>query len=82
MPFKGNVRQEDLMTQSTQGLLGERAEQLGVSDRGVIMFRRIVLKAIESALRGGALKGMLSKDRADDIIRLDTSVGVREKIAR
>ena len=79
MPYKGNVRQEDLMTQSTQGSLGERAEQLSISDRGVIMFRKIVLKAIESALRGGAPKGMLSKERSEDIIRLDTAVGIRRK---
>ena len=57
MPFKGNVRQEDVMTQSTQGILGEREEQLGVSDRGVIKFRKIVLDAIETALKGGLPKG-------------------------
>ena len=43
MPYKGNVRKEDIMTQGTQGLLGERGEQLGISDRGVIKFRKIVV---------------------------------------
>ena len=57
MPYKGNVRKEDLMTQGTQGLLGERSEQLGVSDRGVIKFRKIVVDAIETGLRGGRPKG-------------------------
>jgi phenylpropionate dioxygenase-like ring-hydroxylating dioxygenase large terminal subunit len=31
MPYKGNIRQEDIMAQGTQKLLGERDEQLGVS---------------------------------------------------
>jgi hypothetical protein len=79
MPYKGNVRKEDLVTQGTQGLLGERAEQLGVSDRGVIKFRKIVLEAIETALRGGHPKGTVGKDQANELFRLDTQVGVRTK---
>ncbi|HEY0725781.1 MAG TPA: Rieske 2Fe-2S domain-containing protein [Pyrinomonadaceae bacterium] len=78
MPYKGNVRKEDIMTQGTQGLLGEREEQLGVSDRGVIKFRKIVLDAIESALQGGMPKGLLARDPATGITRLDTAVGVRQ----
>jgi len=78
MPYKGNVRKEDIMTQGTQGRLGEREEQLCVSDRGVIKFRRIVLDAIESALQGGTPKGMLARDPATGITRLDTAVGVRQ----
>jgi hypothetical protein len=81
MPFKGNIRQEDLITQSTQGLLGERQEQLGVSDRGVIMFRRIVKEAIETAWKGGVPKGVLARERADEMIRLDSFAGVRAKRA-
>jgi phthalate 4,5-dioxygenase len=77
MPYKGNIRQEDIVTQGTQGLLGERGEQLGVSDRGVIKFRKIVVDAIETALRGGTPKGVVDKKRADEIFRLDTQVGVR-----
>ena len=77
MPYKGNVRKEDLMTQGTQGLLGERSEQLGVSDRGVIKFRKIVVDAIETALSGGRPKGMVGKKQANEIYRLDTRVGVR-----
>jgi len=72
------VRKEDIMTQGTQGLLGEREEQLGVSDRGVIKFRKIVLDAIESALQGGTPKGLLARDPATGITRLDTAVGVRQ----
>jgi len=79
MPFKGNIRQEDLVTQGTQGLLGERSEQLAASDRGVIKFRKLVIHAIETALTGGRPKGILPTERADDIVRLDTQVGVRAK---
>jgi hypothetical protein len=79
MPYKGNVRQEDIMTQGTQGMLGERSEQLGTSDRGVIKFRKIVLDAIETALNGGTPKGLLPRDRTTGITRLDTAVGLRQK---
>jgi hypothetical protein len=77
MPYKGNVRKEDLVTQGTQGLLGDRDEQLGVSDRGVIKFRKIVLEAIETALDGGSPKGVVGKKRASELYRLQTQVGVR-----
>jgi len=79
MPYKGNVRKEDLVTQGTQGLLGERGEQLGISDRGVIKFRKIVLDAIDTALIGGQPKGMVEENRAGALFRLDTQVGVRVK---
>ena len=79
MPYKGNVRQEDIMTQGTQGRLSERSEQLGTSDRGVIKFRKIVVDAIEAALQGGTPKGLLPRDEATGITKLDTMVGLREK---
>src|ERR671914_2185519 len=78
MPFKGNIRQEDIMTQSTQGALGRRDEQLGVSDRGVIKFRNIVAEAIETALKGGLPKGVVKKDKADEMIQLHSFAGVRK----
>jgi phthalate 4,5-dioxygenase len=77
MPFKGNIRQEDLMTQSTQAPLGKRAEQLGTSDRGVIKFRSIVIDAIETALEGGLPKGVLTQERAEEMIQLHSFAGVR-----
>jgi len=77
MPYKGNIRKEDLVTQGTQGLLGERSEQLGVSDRGLIKFRKIVLQAIETALDGGRPKGVIGKEQANELYRLDIQVGVR-----
>ena len=79
MPYRGNIRQEDIMTQSTQGLLGEREEHLGQSDRGVIMLRRLVQEAIETVLRDGRPKGILPKERENEIIRLDSFVGIRSK---
>ena len=77
MPYKGNVRKEDLVTQGTQGLLGERGEQLGVSDRGVIKFRKIVLDAIETALNGGQPKGMVAKKTGERALSPGYRVGVR-----
>lgn len=77
MPYKGNVRKEDIMTQGTQGLLGQRDEQLGVSDRGIIKFRKIVLDAIAKAPSGAPLKGMVDRRRAREFYRLETQVGLR-----
>ncbi len=65
------------MTQGTQGLLGERQEQLGVADRGVIRFRKIVLDAIAVAIDGGRPKGVITTDLASEVYGLDTQVGVR-----
>jgi phenylpropionate dioxygenase-like ring-hydroxylating dioxygenase large terminal subunit len=81
MPYKGNIRKEDLVTQGTQKLLGERDEQLGVSDRGVIKFRKIVLNAIETALGGGRPKGVIDTEDANRFYTLDTQVGLRTKRA-
>jgi phenylpropionate dioxygenase-like ring-hydroxylating dioxygenase large terminal subunit len=80
MPYKGNIRQEDLVTQGTQGLLGERGEQLGVSDRGVIKFRKIVRDAIETAINGGRPKGVVAEAASSEVFCLDTLVGVRKKV--
>jgi phenylpropionate dioxygenase-like ring-hydroxylating dioxygenase large terminal subunit len=79
MPYRGNIRREDIVTQGTQGLLGEREEHLGVSDRGVIMLRRLILEAIETVLAGGEPKGILPKEKADEIIYLDSFVGIRRE---
>ena len=78
MPFKGNVRQEDIMSQSTQGLLGEREERLGSSDKGVILFRRIIRDAIAAAQKGERPKGVLPKEKASEIVIFDSFTGVRK----
>jgi hypothetical protein len=79
MPFRGNVRTEDIMTQATQRLLGDREEHLGAADRGVIMLRRLVREAIETVLRGGRPKGVLGPEDVDRIVRIDSFTGIRTK---
>ena len=79
MPFKGNVRLEDIMTQGTQGLLGEREEHLGTSDRGVILLRRLVREAIEKTAKGKQPKGAVPRERADELVYLDSFTGVRPR---
>jgi 5,5'-dehydrodivanillate O-demethylase len=79
MPFRGSVRDEDVVTQSTQGLLGERSERLATSDRGVIALRRLAREAAEVVRRGKRPRGVLAPEQADQVVRLDTFVGVRPK---
>jgi hypothetical protein len=67
------------MTQSTQGFLGARGEQLGTSDRGVILFRRLVREAIEAARTGAVPRGVLPNERAEELIQLHSFAGVRAK---
>jgi hypothetical protein len=68
------------VTQGTQGLLGERDEQLGVSDRGVIKFRRIIRDAIETVINGGRPKGVVAEAASSEVFCLDTLVGVQKKV--
>jgi phenylpropionate dioxygenase-like ring-hydroxylating dioxygenase large terminal subunit len=77
MPFRGNVRQEDIVAQGTQDLVGLRAEQLGPSDRGVIMLRKMVREAIEAAAAGSDPKAMHLDENAEGLVKLDSFVGVR-----
>jgi len=78
-PFRGSVRREDIATQSTQGFIGERDEHLATSDRGVILLRKIILHAIETAHKGGRPKGVLAPEQAEEIIQIDSFTGVRPK---
>jgi hypothetical protein len=77
--FRGSIVMEDIVTQSTQGLAGEREEHLATSDRGVIMLRKLMRQAIETAMRGGRPKGVLTKDQADRIIDFNCFTGVKPK---
>jgi phenylpropionate dioxygenase-like ring-hydroxylating dioxygenase large terminal subunit len=79
MPFRGSIRDEDVATQATQPLLGARREHLVTSDKGVIAFRRTVIRAIEAALRGERPKGVLGPDEADRLVRFESFVGVRPR---
>ena len=78
-PYRGNVRTEDIMCQTTQGLIGERKEQLATSDKGVILIRKIVLDAIQAVRDGRVPKGMVHPAQADQIIRIDSFTGIRAK---
>jgi len=77
MPFRGNVRKEDIVAQGTQKLLGERREHLGPADRGVIMLRRMVREAIERTAAGEPPKALYLEEDAEGLVRLDSFVGVR-----
>lgn len=77
MPFQGNVRREDIVTQGTQDLLGQRNEHLGTSDRGIIMLRKMVRDAIGAVADGKDPKGLYLKENAEGLVKLDSFVGVR-----
>jgi phenylpropionate dioxygenase-like ring-hydroxylating dioxygenase large terminal subunit len=77
-PFRGSVRSEDIMTQSTQGLTGERKEQLATSDKGVIMIRRIILSDIAAVQEGRTPKGVPRRDE-EEMIQIDSFTGIRAK---
>lgn len=77
MPFRGNVRREDMVAQGTQHLLGERSEQLGPSDRGVIALRKMVRDAIGAVADGKDPKGLHLEENADGLVKLESFVGVR-----
>jgi 5,5'-dehydrodivanillate O-demethylase len=76
-PFKGNVRTEDIACQSTQPLLSARKEQLGTSDKGVILIRKIILNAIKAVQNKRRPKGLLLPEQADELVTIDSFTGVR-----
>ncbi len=78
-PFRGNVRTEDITCQSTQPLLDRRKEQLGTSDKGVILIRRIILNAIRAVQEKRAPKGALRREQAHEMVEIDSFTGVRAK---
>lgn len=78
-PYRGNVRSEDIMCQSTQGLIGARKEQLGTSDKGVILIRKIILDAIKTALNGKVPKGVVRREDAEELVQIDSFTGIRAK---
>ena len=78
-PFRGSVRGEDIMSQSTQGTLAERKEQLATSDKGVILLRRIILNAIQTVQGGGVPKGVSLRTQAEKVIDIDSFTGIRAK---
>ena len=77
MPFRGNVRKEDIVTQGTQKLLGDRQEHLGTSDRGIIMLRKMVRESIAATLEGNEPKALRLEENSDGLVKLDSFVGLR-----
>ena len=78
-PFRGNVRTEDITCQSTQPLLDRRKEQLGTSDKGVILIRRIILNAIRAVQDKRTPQGLLRREQAHEMVEIDSFTGVRAK---
>jgi phenylpropionate dioxygenase-like ring-hydroxylating dioxygenase large terminal subunit len=77
MPYRGFVRREDYVAQSTQGKLGQREEHLGVEDRGIIMLRRMVREAVQAARAGARPRGVLSADEAGRVVDIGSFAGLR-----
>jgi phenylpropionate dioxygenase-like ring-hydroxylating dioxygenase large terminal subunit len=78
-PFRGSVRHEDMMTQGTQGSIDERDEHLAASDRGVILLRKAILAAMKAAREGGLPQGVVPRERAEEIVKIDSFTGIRAK---
>ena len=79
MPFRGSVRQEDIVTQGTQGPIDQRDEHLAASDRGVILLRKSILNAMKTVQTGGVPQGVATRERAEEIVKIDSFTGVRAK---
>lgn len=79
MPFRGSVRNEDIVTQGTQGSIDQRDEHLAASDRGVILLRKSILNAIKTAHEGGVPQGVVTNERAEEIVKIDSFTGIRAK---
>lgn len=71
VPYRGQVWKEDYVCQSTQGRIGYRNEQLGTSDRGVILLRKLLMEAIETVQQGGVPLGIIPKEKEHEMITLD-----------
>jgi 5,5'-dehydrodivanillate O-demethylase len=64
-------REQDRAAQESQGLIADRTrEVLGTSDRGVVMFRRMLEEALEAIDRGEDPPGVRRKD-TDELIVFD-----------
>jgi phenylpropionate dioxygenase-like ring-hydroxylating dioxygenase large terminal subunit len=78
-PFRGSVRSEDIMSQSTQGTIAERKEQLASSDKGVILLRKIILGDIRTVIDGGIPRAIRLCEERENMIDIDSFTGIRAK---
>ena len=80
------VPAQDAMAWETQGGVTDRMqENLGVSDAGVIMLRKLVREQIEIVRQGGEPIGVIRNAEANRIIELDVvneRIGLFGKTAR
>ena len=75
--FRGSVRREDIACQATQTVIDRRKEQLATSDRGVILLRKLILDGIRAVQDGRIPKGVLTQERAGEVVKIDSFTGVR-----
>jgi 5,5'-dehydrodivanillate O-demethylase len=67
---------QDKMAYETSGPICDRSqEHLGVSDRGVIMYRKLLREQIELVQRGGEPMGLVRDPARNRVIRFHTSRG-------
>lgn len=78
-PFRGSVRTEDIACQTTQPKLDRRTEQLGASDKGVILIRKLILAGLQSVREGKSPKGVIPAERADETVAIDSFTGIRAR---
>jgi 5,5'-dehydrodivanillate O-demethylase len=65
-------REQDRAAQESQGLIADRTrETLGTSDRGVVMFRKMLTQAIDAVEKGQDPTGVVRQD-SNDLIVFDT----------
>jgi 5,5'-dehydrodivanillate O-demethylase oxygenase subunit len=62
-------REQDRAAQESQGLVADRSrETLGTSDRGVVLFRRMLTEAIAAVARGDDPPGITREEQSDLIV--------------
>jgi len=70
--FLDKVLAQDAMAWETQGPLYDRTkENLGASDRGVVMYRRMLREQIEAVRKGTAPLGCVAAEKQQAIIEID-----------
>jgi len=79
VPFRGRVWKEDYVCQSTQGNVGYRREQLGTSDRAIILLRKLLIEAMEAVRKGGTPKGIIPREKEADMVTLEAYRAVLSK---
>lgn len=73
---------QDLMAWETQGAITDRSrEMLGASDRGIVLWRRLLKEQIEAVAQGKEPVGLIRDPAINDIIRFHLSTG-QAKAAR